>query len=64
MQGKITDKSIMLYGRYKGRMMENIPPDYLLWMWENNKGTASLREYLKKNLEVIKQEIKQRISKY
>ena len=29
------DASIMPYGKYKGRLLGDIPDNYIRWMWEN-----------------------------
>ncbi len=55
---KITDESIMTFGKYKGEKMANIPADYLLFLYENSKVYGDIKEYIKENLEVIKSEIK------
>jgi uncharacterized protein (DUF3820 family) len=51
------DESLMPYGKYKGEKMANIPPDYLLWIYENNKCTIEVQEYIQNNLDTIKAEI-------
>lgn len=53
----MTDESIMPIGKYKGEKMANVPPKYLLWMYENTNIYGELREYIKDNLDVIKSEI-------
>ena len=53
----MTDESIMPIGKYKGDKLANIPPHYLLWMYENTNIYGELREYIKDNLDVIKSEI-------
>ena len=53
----MTDESIMPFGKYKGEKMANILPNYLLWLYENNKCNGEVREYIKDNLDVIKSEI-------
>jgi len=53
----MTDESIMPIGKYKGEKMANIPPDYLLWLYENGNIYGELKRYIKDNLDVIKAEI-------
>jgi uncharacterized protein (DUF3820 family) len=53
----MTDESIMPIGKYKGEKMANVPPDYLLWLYENGNIYGELRNYIKENLDVIKAEI-------
>lgn len=50
----MTDKSIMPFGQHKGKQLDQIPDEYLLWLYENNKCYGELKEYIKDNLDVIK----------
>jgi uncharacterized protein (DUF3820 family) len=54
---KMTDNSLMPYGKYKGEKMANVPPDYLIWLFENNKCSPEVAKYIAENLDVIKAEI-------
>lgn len=53
----MNDSSIMPFGKYKGKEMANIPPDYLLWLYENSNCYGEVKQYIKDNLDVIKAEI-------
>ena len=53
----MTDESIMPFGKYKGEKMANIPPDYLLWLYENGKCYGEVHKYIVDNLDVLKSEI-------
>ena len=53
----IKDNSPMPYGKHKGTAMANVPADYLLWLFENNKCTPSIQEYVKDNLDVLRSEV-------
>ncbi len=53
----MTDETPMPYGKYKGKQMADVPADYLLWLYENNKCTGGIRAYIIENLEVIKNQI-------
>lgn len=55
---KLTDESPMPYGKYKGIAMANVPADYLLFLYENNKCSFPVRQYINKNIDVIKMEAK------
>lgn len=54
----MTDESIMPFGKYKGEKMADVPADYLLWLYENNKCGGEVKAYIEDNLQVIKDEIK------
>lgn len=51
------DTSIMPWGRHQGKKMANVPPDYLLWIYENDKCSGGIKDYIIKNMDVIKAEI-------
>jgi uncharacterized protein (DUF3820 family) len=53
----MTDESTMPYGKHKGQKMANVPPDYLIWLFENNKCTPEVAKYIAENLDVLKAEI-------
>lgn len=52
------DNSVMPYGIHKGKKLANVPAQYLIWLYENNKCSGEVREYIKENLEVLKNENK------
>lgn len=51
---KMTDESIMPWGKYAGKKMEDVPDDYLLWLYEVRKVCGPVGEYIKDNLDAIK----------
>ncbi|MFA5152432.1 MAG: DUF3820 family protein [Clostridia bacterium] len=53
----MTDESLIPFGKYQGEKMANVPPEYLLWLYENNKVYGDVKQYIKDNLDVIKSEI-------
>jgi uncharacterized protein (DUF3820 family) len=53
----MTDNDLMPFGKYKGEKMANVPPEYLLWFFEPGNGYATVRGYVRDNLDVIKAEI-------
>ena len=55
---KYTDETLMPWGKYKGLKMANVPADYLLWLYENNKCNNDVRAYIEDNLDVLRYEIK------
>ena len=54
----LNDDSIMPFGKYKGTKMGNVPAEYLMWLYDNNKCDKAVREYIEDNLDVIQVEIK------
>ena len=56
---KLTDESIMPFGKYKGYTMSNVPASYLIWLFENNKCSKEVAFYIAENLEHLKLEVKQ-----
>ena len=53
----LTDQSPMPYGKHKGTAMANVPSQYLLWLYENQKCTPEVREYVTDNLDALRMEI-------
>lgn len=49
----LTDNSLMPYGKYRGVKMINVPADYLLWLFDNNKCSGEVRAYIVSNHEVL-----------
>jgi len=47
----------MPFGKYKGEKLANVPPEYLLYIYENCGIYGGLANYIKENLDVIKAEI-------
>ena len=37
--------------------MVNVPADYLIWLYENNKYDHDIGVYLRNNLEVLRKEV-------
>lgn len=54
---KLTDKSLMPYGKYKGVEMANVPADYLLWLYDNEKCSNEVKDYIVENLEILRMEV-------
>lgn len=54
----LTDKDLMPFGKHKGVAMANVPADYLLWLYENNKCSGEVKAYIIDNMDVINSEIK------
>lgn len=54
----MSDESLMPFGKYKGVRLAEVPDAYLLWIYENNKCSGGLKNYIEDNLEAIKENIK------
>ena len=52
------DTDLMPFGKFKGEEMQNVPASYLIWLFENNKCTHQVRNYVVENMEVLESEIK------
>lgn len=55
---KKNDHSIMSFGIHKGKALIKVPAKYLIWLYENNKCDAALKEYIRENMDVLKHEAK------
>lgn len=55
----LTDESPMPFGKHKGEKMANVPAEYLLWCYENEKCSSDVSKYIKENYDVLKEEVKQ-----
>jgi len=53
---KLTDTSTIWFGKHKGKKLENVPADYLIWLFDNNKCPNSLRQYIIENRDVLDKE--------
>jgi uncharacterized protein (DUF3820 family) len=56
---KLTDESLMPFGKYQGKKLANVPADYLLWLHKANV-SGQLGQYIKENLDAIEEEIRQK----
>ena len=50
----LTDTDLMPWGVHKGKTMANVPDDYLLWLWDNDKCYGDVKDYIKDNLDVLR----------
>jgi uncharacterized protein (DUF3820 family) len=50
----LNDNSSMPFGKHKGDRLINVPASYLLWLYENNKCSGELKQYIEDNLDAIK----------
>lgn len=54
----LTDESPMPFGRYKGKLMANIPASYLLYIYDNGLYHTHVKNYIEENLDALKLEVK------
>lgn len=60
---KADDKTLMKWGKYKGKPLAEIPASYLLWIYDEwglkNSGELHrwLREYIEDNMQGLRKEI-------
>jgi uncharacterized protein (DUF3820 family) len=56
----MTDQDVMPFGKHKGLRMANVPPEYLIWLYESNLKEGPVRTYIHENWDVLKEEVKQK----
>lgn len=55
----LTDDDLMPNGLHKGKKMSDVPADYLLWVFANNKCSDNVRAYIQDVKEALETEAKQ-----
>lgn len=55
---RLDDSSLMPFGKYKVTKLANVPAGYLLFVYENYQLHENLKEYIKKNKDVLEAEVK------
>lgn len=61
---ELNDQSPMPFGKFKGKPMQDVPASYLHWLWQNGLKSETgkpVHEYVKANLDALKQEDPDRI---
>jgi hypothetical protein len=43
---ELTGRSLMLFGKYQGYELKDVPPGYLLWIYDNLTLREDLKEYI------------------
>ena len=54
---RLTDSSIMPYGKYQGRTMASVPADYLLWLREHGKCSPLVAAYIDDNIDALNKHV-------
>lgn len=55
---RLDDTSLMPFGKHKGTKLANVPASYLLFIYENFQLHENLKEYIKRNKDVLQAEVK------
>jgi uncharacterized protein (DUF3820 family) len=53
----LTDYDRMPYGIHKNAKMANVPAEYLIWLYDNDKCSGDVKDYIIETMDVLKQEI-------
>lgn len=59
MSKELKDLDLMTFGKYKGERMQDVPANYLHWLWGQGKMNDNLCPvsfYIRSNLEALKKE--------
>lgn len=52
----LTDKDLITFGMHKGIALANVPAEYLLYIYDFSNLSKDLKEYIRKNMDVLKAE--------
>ena len=56
---QLSDLDPMPFGKHKGTPMQDVPANYLHWLWCNGKGgdkSCPVADYIRRNLNALKVE--------
>lgn len=57
MQEKMTDDSVLTWGKFEGQKLANVPASYLLWVHRTfTHLRPDLKAYIEENMEDLKKE--------
>ena len=54
----LTDTDQMPSGKHKGELMQDVPAEYLRYIYDNDLCSQRVKQYITENLEIIDLEIK------
>jgi hypothetical protein len=54
----LTDTSLMLFGKYQGYELKNVPARYMLWILANLDLRPDLKKYIEERRERYESEVK------
>ena len=56
----LEDTDPMPWGKYKGQPMQDVPADYLFWLWtekgKKDNHVCEVADYIRRNLAALQQE--------
>lgn len=57
---ELQDTDTMPWGKYKGTPMQDVPADYLFWLWtekgKKDNRSCEVADYIRRNLATLQQE--------
>lgn len=53
------DSDLMPFGKYKGKEMEDVPAQYLLWLYSEGCDNEYVIDYVEENLDVLRKELRE-----
>jgi len=59
----MTDQDLMPFGKHKGAKMEDVPAQYLLWLYNQNPSHAGVVAYIEDAFTALQKECPDYISK-
>lgn len=54
---ELDDESPMPYGKYEGDAMIDVPAKYLLWLYDNDRCSESVKAYVESSLDALRKEV-------
>lgn len=54
---ELTDNMPMPFGKYKGIAMVNVPPDYLIYLYDNGLPDGNVKQYIEDTMDILRKEI-------
>lgn len=53
----LKDTDLMPWGIHEGKEMQDVPTQYLMWLYDNNKCSKDVKDYIEDNLDVLEMEL-------
>ena len=54
---ELEDDSLMPWGKYKGECMIDVPAYYLIWLYDNNKCSGPVKNYIEDCIDALRMEL-------